>query len=175
VLHPKEDHDMTAATQSLTGPGTQGNYQQAGFTPAFPAPFGPEHQGFGHQYGLQTPQASQFPQQSQQIVQQLMNQILPIAQQAITAQVLSTVAQQVQQQLPQLIGQYVQMQVQQQLPQFIGQQSGSAHGWQRPDGPWQQPFGGQQYGSPGGLQYGSPWTQQPGLFGQGSRPYAGLS
>jgi hypothetical protein len=158
---------MTAATQSLAGPGTQGNYQQAGFAPTFPAPIGAEYQGFGQQYGYQTPQAFQFPQQSQQIVQQLMNQILPIAQQAVTAQVLSTVAQQ----LPQLIGQHVQMQVAQQLPQLLWQQSGSAYGWQQPGGPWQQPFGGQQFGA----QYGSPWTQQPGLFGQGSRPYAGLS
>ncbi|MFI6325174.1 hypothetical protein ACIBG8_47195 [Nonomuraea sp. NPDC050556] len=95
---------------------TTGQTMQQGYAPGFPAPLGIEGS-----YGV-------HPQ-----VQQLVSQLLPIAQQYILPQVVSIATQQIHQQLQQLVMQ--QLSQQQQGQQQYGQQYG------------QQPqFGQQQYG-----------------------------
>src|SRR6266542_2012965 len=85
ALSVKEDADMTAATQGLTGSGVPATQQPGGLAPGFPAPIGAEqYPGFTNWSGVQAPLAFQSPHQAQQIVQQLLAQILPIAQQTMT-------------------------------------------------------------------------------------------
>src|SRR6266571_4351333 len=100
-----------------------------------------QYPGFTNWSGVQAPLAFQSPHQAQQIVQQLLAQILPIAQQTIMAQVVSVVTQQLQQYLPPLIMQHLQ----QQLPMLIAQQ-GMAQQTMAQHGP--APFTGQQPGLP---------------------------
>src|SRR6266571_3546350 len=120
ALAVKRGRNMTAITQGLTGSGVPATQQQGGHAPGFPAPIAAvPYPGFTQWYGVQAPLALQSPHEAQQIVQQLIAQILPIAQQTIMVQVLGMAVQQLQQQLPQLIAQHVQ----QQLPALIAQQS----------------------------------------------------
>jgi hypothetical protein len=108
----------------------QGTAQQYGFpTPGWPqgpygmqAPYGqfpwnPGQSQFGGQAqpGFGPQAQGQGPHQVQQAVQQLIGQILPIAQQMILPQVLALAVQQVQQHVQQLVTQLA-------LPQLTGQQ-----------------------------------------------------
>ncbi len=164
---------MTAITQGLTGSGVPATQQQGGHAPGFPAPIAAvPYPGFTQWYGVQAPLALQSPHEAQQIVQQLIAQILPIAQQTIMVQVLGMAVQQLQQQLPQLIMQHVQ----QQLPALIAQQSMAQQ-----QGMAQQAIGQQGmapfFGQPG-LQWAQPNVPQypsAGLFGQVNRPFSALS
>jgi len=168
ALSVKEDADMTAATQGLTGSGVPATQQPGGLAPGFPAPIGAEqYPGFTNWSGVQAPLAFQSPHQAQQIVQQLLAQILPIAQQTIMAQVVSVVTQQLQQYLPPLIMQHLQ----QQLPMLIAQQ-GMAQQTMAQHGP--APFIGQQPGLPW-AQPTVPQYPSAGLFGQVNRPFSALS
>lgn len=106
--------------------------QQHGYTPGFPPPLGLE------QYLGQPQQYAGFPQ-IQQIVQSLVSQLLPVAQQIILPQVVATAAQQIPVHLQQLVAQQVTWQLAQQ-------------------GGWQQPYPGQM----GWLQ---PQFAQQGQFG----------
>jgi hypothetical protein len=102
--------------------------------------------GYPHQYGgavQQSHMQSQFPGQQQlapqqlpiqQIVQALVSQLLPIAQQVIVPQVVATATQQIPHQLQQLVAQQVTWQ--------LSQQAG-----------WQQPQFGLQGQSPVGRPY----------------------
>ena len=178
ALSVKEDADMTAATQGLTGSGVPATQQPGGLAPGFPAPIGAEqYPGFTNWSGVQAPLAFQSPHQAQQIVQQLLAQILPIAQQTIMVQVLGMAVQQLQQQLPQLIAQHVQ----QQLPALIAQQSMAQQQGMAQQGMPQQAIGQQGmapfFGQPG-LQWAQPNVPQypsAGLFGQVNRPFSALS
>jgi hypothetical protein len=129
--------------------------QQQGYAPGFPPPLGieqyfgqqhfgqPQHWSSPQQYGGAMPSlfsGQQFPGQQhlgtqphqvQQIVQALVSQLLPIAQQVILPQVVATATQQIPYQLQQLV-----------ISQ-LGQQAG----WQ------QSPFG--QFGQQAG------WQQSP--------------
>jgi len=80
------------------------------------------------------PSAGQYGPQQQQLIQQLVGQILPIAQQMILPQVIAQAVQLVQQQAQQLITQLA-------VPQLVGQQPSWAQQWQ----PFwaQQPFSAQ--------------------------------
>lgn len=141
------------------GPATQGmSTQQRGYMQGFPPPLGLEqYLGQSQQYGGGFPQQShtqwQFPGQQQltgqqfpiqpqhiqQIVQSLVSQLLPIAQQVILPQVVGTAAQQIPMYLQQLVTQQVTWQ--------LGQQGGQQGGWQQPNfgqQGWQQPQFGQQ-------------------------------
>ena len=139
------------------GPAMQGMPSQQGYMPGFPAPLGIE-QYLGQQqpYGGSTQQSymqPQFPgtqlpgQQNQihQIVQPLVSQLLPIAQQVILPQVVATAVQQIQVYLHQFVTQ--------QLNSQFGQQ-----GWQQPQfgqQGWQQPFTQQGHSQYGRFQQGS--------------------
>lgn len=156
---------MTITAPGLGAPGLASlgiGYQQ-GFSPGFPTPIGAEQFfGGGQHYGVQPafwPQAPfgmqdlygrpaaghVLPQQVQQLVSQLTGQILPVAEQIVLPQVIALAVQLVQQQVQQLMT-YVA------VPQITGQ-------YPAPAPQWQQPF----------------WGQQPSVFGQTVRPYAGLS
>ena len=144
------------------GPAAAGMpIQQQGYTPGFPAPLGIEqylgqpqqYAGFPQQYGGLQPfyRQPQFPGQQlsaqqqgpvQQIVQSLVNQLLPIAHQVILPQVLATAMQQIPIHLQQLVGQQAAWQVAQQLPFGL-------MGWQQlPFGQLgQTPFGRPYHGA----------------------------
>jgi hypothetical protein len=137
--------------------------QQQGYAPGFPPPLGIEQYlgqpqqygglpqywgspqqftggGFPYQYGgaAQQPRMlSQFPGQQQlpiqQIVQALVSQLLPIAQQVILPQVVAIATQQIPQHLQQLVAQQLSQQAGWQQPHF-GTQG-------------QNPFGGPYQGS----------------------------
>ena len=134
------------------GPAFQGmSTQQQGYAPGFPTPLGIEQYlgqpqqlmgGFPQQSYMQL----QFPGQQQltgqqlpiqQIVQALVSQLLPIAQQVILPQVVATATQQIPQHLQQLVTQQVSWQLSQQA------------GWQQPQfgQPGQNPFGRPNQGS----------------------------
>jgi len=145
------------------GPAVQGmSTQQQGYAPGFPPPLGieqylgqpqqyggfpqswgsPQHftGGFPNQYGgagQQSHMPSQFPGQQQlpiqQIVQALVSQLLPIAQQVILPQVVAIATQQIPQHLQQLVAQQLSQQAGWQQPRF-GLQG-------------QNPFGGPFQGS----------------------------
>ena len=157
---------MTIPT-TTQGPTMQGMSPQQGYPQGFPPPLGIEqylgqpqqYGGFPPQYGgspQQSPMQWQFPGQQQlsgqlpiqQIVQSLVSQLLPIAQQVILPQVVATAAQQIPVHLQQLVAQQVNSQLAQQggwQSPHLGQQSG-----------WQQPFAQQ-----GQSQFGRPY---PGSF-----------
>jgi hypothetical protein len=135
--------------------------QQQGYAPGFPPPLGIEQYlgqpqqyggfpqswgspqqstgGFPNQYGgawQQSHVPSQFPGQQQlpiqQIVQALVSQLLPIAQQVILPQVVAIATQQIPQH----------------LQQFVAQQLSQQAGWQPRFGlQGQNPFGGPFQGS----------------------------
>jgi hypothetical protein len=176
------------------GPAIQGmSTQQQGFTPGFPAPLGIEqYLGQPQQYWGQPQQSgglqqaygqAQFPGQQlsaqqqgpvQQIVQSLVNQLLPIAHQVILPQVLATAMQQIPIHLQQLVGQQAAWQVAQQLGQqpFGQQPFGQQPFGQQPFG--QQPFGQQPFGQMGWQQqpFGQMgWQQQPQVAYQGQTPF----
>lgn len=134
-------------TQGMAGQGASAPQQGPGQAPGFPAPLGIEqYLGLPQQYPQYLQQYPQYPQyQVQQVVQQLVAQILPMAQQVVLPQVVAAASQQIHQQLQQLVAQYV---------------SGQPHGGlgsQSMAGGGQPPFTG---------QYGSP-------FGQAGRPFVG--
>lgn len=107
---------------------------------------------FGNQApsGLQQPSAGQRSPQ-QELIQQLVGQILPIAQQMILPQVIALAVQQVQQQVQQIAAQAV--------PQLAGQQPFASQQGQSQQG--QQPFWGPH--------------AAVGQFGPITGPYAVLS
>jgi hypothetical protein len=88
-------------------------------------PYGQQPGPVQNPYGVQTPSwFQQFPpQQVQQLIQQLVGQILPIAQQMILPQVIAQAVPLVQQHTLQLISQLA-------VPQLTGQQPFSAQQWQ---------------------------------------------
>lgn len=129
--------------------------------PGFPQQylgFPQQYAGFPQQVGGSPQQSNtqwQFPGQQpfgqlpiQQIVQSLVSQLLPIAQQVILPQVVATAAQQIPVHLQQFVAQQVSSQLAQQgsWQSNLGQQSG-----------WQQPPFAQQ----GQSQFGRPY---PGSF-----------
>jgi hypothetical protein len=145
------------------GPAVQGmSTQQQGYAPGFPPPLGIEqylgqpqqYGGFPQQFMGGDPQQhggatqqpymqSQFPGQQQlaaqqlpvqQIVQTLVSQLLPIAQQVILPQVVATATLQIAQHVQQLVAQQVTWQ--------LSQQAG-----------WWQPQFGQQGQNPSGRPY----------------------
>src|SRR5215472_4232266 len=140
--------------------------QQQGYPLGFPPSLGIEqYLGQPQQYGGFPQQYASLPQQShmqgqfpgqqpfgqlpiQQIVQSLVSQLLPIAQQVILPQVVATATQQIPMHLQQLVAQQVNWQLAQQggWHQNLGQQAG-----------WQQPPFAQQ----GQSQFGRP---NPGSF-----------
>lgn len=129
-------------------PQQHGGYPQQSHTQwQFPG----QHQLTGQQFPIQ-PQQVQQPQQIQQIVQSLVSQLLPIAQQVILPQVVGTAAQQIPMYLQQLVTQQVTWQLGQQLGQQGGHQFGQPGGWQQPN-----------FGQPGWQQ---PQFTQQGQFGQ---------
>jgi hypothetical protein len=96
-----------------------------GMQPPYGQQPGPVQTPYGSQaaFGFQ-PNAGQYgPQQVQQLIQQLVSQILPIAQQMILPQVIAQAVQLVQQQAQQLI-------IQLAVPQLAGQQPFWAQQWQ---------------------------------------------
>ncbi len=164
---------MTAAIPGFNPTGAysaqqQPMHQQGGFTPGFGSPIGAEQQyGLQQQHGSAGQNLFQSPQ-----VQQLVSQIVQIAQQTILPQVVGLAVQQIQQQVTQLVAQQLAAQ------QFAGQQFAG-----------QQPYPGQQqftWQQPGMLPFTGqsswPWAQSAGaqnplagLLGQPGRVYAGLS
>src|SRR6266516_2989507 len=116
----------TLMTTPVTAQGSavQGMSTQQGYAPGFPPPLGIEQYlgqpqqyggfpqswgapqqfmgGFSQPYGG-TPQQSYMQPQFQQIVQALVSQLLPIAQQVILPQVVATATQQIPQHLQQLV------------------------------------------------------------------------
>ena len=158
---------MTAAIPGFNPTGAysaqqQPMHQQGGFTPGFGSPIGAEQYGLQQQHGSAGQNLFQSPQ-----VQQLVSQIVQIAQQTILPQVVGLAVQQIQQQVTQLVAQQLATQ------QFAGQQSY----------PGQQQFTWQQPGMlPFTGQSSWPWAQSAGaqnplagLLGQPGRVYAGLS
>lgn len=143
---------LTAQGPALHGMPTQ----QQGYAPGFPAPLGME-QYLGtpqQQYGS-FPQYSAFPQTGfaqsqfggqqvpiQQVIQSLVSQLLPIAQQVILPQVVATATQQISAQLAQIVAQQVNTQ--------LAQQGGWSAGAQLP------PFAQNNWGQPG--------RPYPGIF-----------
>lgn len=147
--------------QGLAGSGILP--QQGTFTPGFPPSFGAEqYLGTTQQYGIPTPgwpqgpygqqapygqppwspgqaqfgqgTAGQVPQQQvQQVFQQLIGQILPIAEQMILPQVIALAVQQIQQHVQQLTAQLV-------MPQLTGQQPTWAHQATGPAGQFGRPY-----------------------------------
>lgn len=123
------------------GPTMQGTLSQQGFTQGFPASLGIEqYLGQPQNYGgfpQQSHTQSQFQSQFPQIVQSLVSQLLPIAQQVILPQVTATAIQQIQVYLHQLV------------TQQVNSQFGQPGGWQQPQfgqlGGWQQPQSGRSY------------------------------
>jgi hypothetical protein len=130
------------------GPGVQGiSTQQQGYAPGFPPPLGIEqyfgqpqpYGGFPQPWsspqqlpGMQFPGQQHLatqPHQVQQVVQALVSQLLPIAQQVILPQVVASATQQIPYHLQQLV-----------ISQ-LGQQAS----WQQP--PFGQ-FGPSQFGRP---------------------------
>ena len=110
------------------GPAIQGmSTQQQGYAPGFPPPLGIEqYLGQPQQYGgspQQFPMQAQFPGQqqfpwqqqlpAQQLVQSLVSQLLPIAQQVILPQVVAIATQQIPQYLQQIVAQQLGWQQQQ--------------------------------------------------------------
>jgi hypothetical protein len=95
------------------------------------SPWSPGQGQFGGQgqpgFGLGTGQVPQH--QIQQVFQQLIGQILPIAQQVILPQVIALAVQQVQQQVQQLATQLA-------VPQLTGQQ----HPWMSQAGQFGRPY-----------------------------------
>jgi hypothetical protein len=138
---------MTASTQGLTAQGLAGSgipSQQGSFSPELLPTIGAD-QYFG---AAQQPNAGQVPpQQVQQLIQQLVGQILPVAQQMILPQVIAQAVQLVHQQTQQLITQLA-------VPQLTGQQPFWGPQWQ-PSWTTQAP--------------GLSTTQAPGLA---TRPYS---
>jgi hypothetical protein len=109
------------------GPAIQGmSTQQQGYAPGFPPPLGIEQYlgqpqqsgGFPQQFPMQAQfPGQQFPWQqqlpAQQLVQSLVSQLLPIAQQVILPHVVATATQQIPQYLQQLVAQQLGWQQQQ--------------------------------------------------------------
>ena len=109
--------------------GMQPPYGQSPWSPG-QGQFGGQSQ-FGGQgqpgFGQGTGQVTQH--QIEQVLQQLIGQILPMAQQAILPQVIALAVQQVQQQVQQLATQLA-------LPQLTGQQ----HPWMSQTGQFSRPY-----------------------------------
>ena len=101
-----------------------------GMQPPSGQPWSQVQSPYGNQAlpAFQQPNAGQFsPQQVQQLIQQLVGQILPIAQQMILPQVIAQAVQMVQQHAQQLITQLA-------VPQLIGQPF-----WAQQAAPWLAP------------------------------------